>query len=341
VRPRRASQLPVGVEALLERFGRGDFPAALYLDGPDEGLKAALLAEARHAWAGANPEAPAARVFLASETGVDELLAAFHGGSLFAARELLLVLEVEDFGRSEKRVAALAEGLGRPNSGTCMVLVESPAEPARKSLEPLRAACPARCVAMTPTRSTLLGWGARRMARERITPGPGVMDAVADACEGDAATFFDELEKLSSWAGPGGRLSPDDVAAILRPVVGADLPGYLAAVAAGDAPLATRRLGLLLAAGAGEGTVLFALANLVGGALGGWARHRELSGALRARLAPRELARLMDGLYRAEAAWKGGRADVVSVLEQATRAVAASGPAPGAGRPVLGASARA
>jgi hypothetical protein len=33
----------------------------------------------------------------------------------------------------------------------------------------------------------------------------------------------------------------------------------------------------------------------------------------------------MDALYRGEAAWKGGRADVVAVLEQATREVA--GPA--------------
>ena len=261
-------------------------------------------------------------MFLASEIGVDELLAAFQGGSLFASRELLLVLDVEDFGRSEKRIAALAEGLARPTSGACMVLVESPAETDRKSLDPLRAACPARCVAVPPTRATLLAWGDRRMAREGITLDPRTMDGVVDACEGDASAFFDEIEKLSAWAGPGGRLTPDDVATILRPVVGADIPAYLGAIAAGDAALAARRLGRLLAAGVGEGTVLFALANLVGGALGGWARHRELSGALGRRLAPRELARAMDGLYRAEAAWKGGRADAVAVLEQATRAVA-------------------
>jgi len=312
----------VGIEALLERFGRGDFPAALYLEGPDEGLKAALLAELRQAWAGACPEAPAARVFIASETGVDELLAAFQGGSLFASRELLLVLKVEDFGRSEKRVSALIEGLGRPNTGTCMALVESPAETERKSLESLRAACSVRCVAMPPTRATLLEWGNRRMARERITLDPRTMDAVVDACEGDATTFFDELGKLCAWAGPGGRLTREDVATILRPVLGADLAGYLGAIVAGDAALAARRLGRLLAAGVGEGTVLFALANLVGGALGGWARHRDLSGALRQRIAPRDLARVMDGLYRAEAAWKGGRADAVAVLEQATRVVA-------------------
>jgi DNA polymerase III delta subunit len=315
----------VAAVALLEHFDRGDFPAALYLEGPDEGLKAALLAELRHAWARACPEAPTARVFRAAETPVDELLAAFHGGSLFAPRELLVVLEVEDVGRSEKRVAALVEGLGRPGAGTSMVLVESAADAARKSLEPLRAACAAHCLATPPVRATLLAWGARRMTREAITLQAGTLEAVVDACEGDAATFFDELEKLVAWAGVGGRLTPADVAAILRPVVGADLPGYLGAVVAGDLPLAAQRLGRLLAAGVGEGTVLFALSNVVGGALGGWARYRDLSEVLRRRLEPRSLARCLDGLYRAEAAWKGGRADVVAVLEQATRVVAGAG----------------
>jgi DNA polymerase III delta subunit len=312
---------PVAAGALLERFDRGDFPATLYLEGPDEGLKAALLAELRHAWARGCPEAPAARVFRAAEATVDELLAAFHGGSLFSPRELLMVLEIDDLGRSEKRVAALAEGLGRPVGGTSMVLVESAAESPRKSLEPLRAACAIHVVAAPPVRTTLMGWGARRMRRENITLAAGTIEAVVDACEGDATTFFDELEKLVAWAGAGGRLGPADVAMILRPVVGADLPGYLVAVAAGDPPLAAQRLGRLIAAGVGEGAVLFALANLVGGALGGWARERQLSDTLRRRLPPRSLARCLDALYRAEAAWKGGRADAVAVLEQATRVV--------------------
>jgi len=316
--------VPVSAITLLERIDRDDFPASLYLEGPDEGLKAALLAELRHGWARACPDTPAARVFRAAETPVDELLAAFHGGSLFAPRELLLVLDVEDLGRSERRVAALAEGLGRPVGGTSMVLVESAGDATRKSLDPLRGACAAQCLAMPPGRQMLLGWGARRMRRETIALEAGTLEAVADACEGDSITFFDELEKLVAWAGAGGRLTRADVAAILRPVVGADLPAYLGAVAAGDPPLAAQRLGRLLAAGMGEGTVLFALANLVGGALGGWARHRELSEALRRRLPPRALARCLDGLYRAEAAWKGGRADVVAVLEQATRVVAGS-----------------
>ncbi|MBI1797932.1 MAG: hypothetical protein HYR74_12885 [Candidatus Eisenbacteria bacterium] len=308
-------------DQLLDAIERGEFPAALYLEGPDEGVKAALLAEIRRAWARAVPDAPLARVFRVGEIGVDEVLAAYHGGSLFAQRELLFLFEVEDLTRSEKRITALAEGVLRPTGGACLVLIESEGETPRKSLEPLRGACSVRCEATAPGRSQLMAWGARRMRRERITLAPATMEAVVDACEGDAVAFFDELEKLAAWAGPEGRLAPSDVAAILRPVVGADIPAYLAAVAAGDATAAGQRLGRLLAAGVSEGAILFALANLVGGALGGWARDRGLSQALRARLAPRALAHALDALYRAEAAWKGGRADAVAVLEQATRVV--------------------
>ena len=116
-----------------------------------------------------------------------------------------------------------------------------------------------------------------------------------------------------------GQLTANDVHDLLRPVVGAELPEYLGAVALGQHALAAQRLGRLLAAGVGEGTLLFALSNLVGGALGGWARWRELSDVLRRRTSPGELNLALDAIYRAEAAWKGGRADPLALLEQTTR----------------------
>jgi DNA polymerase III delta subunit len=314
----RASLVTDGLE-LLERIDRAQFPATLYVEGPDEPLKATFLAELRHAWALSCPEAPAARVFRAAECGVDEVLAVFHGSSLFCPRELVMLLEVEDFGRSEKRVLALAEGMTRPAGGSCLVLVESAADSARKSLDPLRAACAVRWIAMPLARAGLLAWGCRRLARERITAERGLLEALTDACEGDPASYFNELEKLTSCASPGGKLTLADAAALMRPAPGADLPDFLGAVALGHAAVASRRLGRLLATGVSEGMVLFALANLVGGALGGWARYRDLSMALRRRAAPRELARTLDAIYRAEAAWKGGQADPVAVLEQVTR----------------------
>jgi hypothetical protein len=100
------------------------------------------------------------------------------------------------------------------------------------------------------------------------------------------------------------------------------LPQYLAAVGEGNEALASRRLGRLLAAGENEGSILWALSNLVGGALGGWTKFREPAGALGRRLGRARLLHAMDAMYRAEAAWKGGRADAVAVLEQATRVLA-------------------
>ncbi len=329
-----------GAAGLLERFRAGDFPATLYVEGPSEPLKVALLGELKAAWAAGCPESPRASVLRAAESGVEEILAAYQGGSLFSPRELTLVLEVEDLGRSEKKIGVLAAGLARPAGGSCLVLVESAAENERKTLGALRSACAVRWSAQPPGRRELIAWAALRLARQGLEPEAGLLDALADASEGDALVFFSELGKLETLAPAGaaqgssapgaagpGTVGRAELALLLRPAVGADLPDYLAAVAMGDRARAARSLGRLLATGISEGTVLFALSNLVGGSLGGWSRHPQLSDALRRRRPPQELAGALDALYRAEAAWKGGRADVVAVLEQATHAVAGGRPA--------------
>ena len=298
-------------------------PSSLYIDGPSEPLKAAVLAELRRAWATHCPESPRAHVHRAAECGVDEILAAWQGASLFAPRDLVIVLDVEDLGRSEKKLEAFATGLAQPAGASCLVLVESAAETPRKSLAVLREGCAATWTAMPPRRVELLAWAQRRFERERIVADPGATEALADACEGEPLAFFNELDKLVVLAGTDGRLTAEEAALRLRPVVGTELTTYLAAVALGEVPAAGRALSRLLAGGVAEGSVLFALSNLVGGALGGWARHRELSDALRRRLPAPRLGVALDAVYRAEAAWKGGRLDVVAALEQATREVAA------------------
>lgn len=322
--PRARAAAPADALELLERAGRGDFPPTLYLEGPDEALKAAFLAGLRRAWAAAVPEAPMARVMRPGENDVDEILSAYHGISMFTPRELTLVMDVEDLGRSEKRVAALAGGVARPGGTSSLVLVESAAESPRKMLEPLRAACTARVDAQPPDSRGLLAWGRRRFENESLEAAPGALEALVESCEGESLAFFNGLGKLVTMCAPGTPVTAADVAALERPTVGADLQEYLLAVAAGDAALAAQRLGRLIAAGENEGSVLWGLGNLVGGALGGWAKFRDLSPVLARRRPPRELARALDAIYRAEAAWKGGRADAMSALENATREVAAS-----------------
>ena len=48
-RSRAGSAGAAGTAALLDGFARGAFPPTLYLDGPSEPLKAAMLAELRAA----------------------------------------------------------------------------------------------------------------------------------------------------------------------------------------------------------------------------------------------------------------------------------------------------
>jgi DNA polymerase III delta subunit len=306
---------------LLESLERGEFPPSIYLEGPCEPVKAALLAELRAAWAVAVPVAPLATVLRAAESAVEHLTAAWQGASLFSPRDLVIVLDIEDWGRSEKKVTALAEVLAKASTPSTMVLVESASDTPRKSLEALRRACRMRIEAPPPSLAELVLWGERRFRREAFEVEAGVLPLLAETCEGDPLAFFSELDKLCVWAARDRRLGLEEAGALLRPVVGSELPDYLAAVAAGDSARASQRLGRLLAAGVSEGSLLFALSNLVGGALGGWARDPGASAALQRRLHPVQLSRALDAVYRAEAAWKGGRDDAVAVLEQATREV--------------------
>ena len=312
---------------LLERAARGDFPPTIYLEGPDEAVKAAFLAEFRRAWAAAVPEAPQARVMRPGEHDVDQILAAFQNVSLFAPRELTLVLEVEDLGRSEKRVDALAAGLATPAGGSCLVLIESEAETLRKTLAPLRAACAVRIVAERPEASELLRWGALRLAAQGCRAEAGALEALLETCEDDAIAFMNETGKLAALAGPTGVVTKQHVVTLTAPSVGAGLADFLTSVAEGDAARAALKLERLLAAGESEGGVLWALGHLVSSSFvaqgGGWAKWRDASFALARRRSPGSRAQALDAVYRAEAAWKGGRADVRTALEQATREVAA------------------
>jgi DNA polymerase III delta subunit len=290
-------------------------------------VKAAFLAEFRRGWAAAVPEAPQARVMRPAEHDLDQILAAFQNVSLFAPRELTLVFEIEDVGRSEKRVEALANGLARPAGGSCLVLVESEAETVRKTLAPLRAACTVRVVAERPEAPELLRWGALRLAACGCKAEPGALEALLETCEDDTIAFMNETGKLAALAGASGVVTRAHVAALTAPSVGAGLSDFLTSVAEGDAARAALRLERLLAAGESEGGVLWALGHLVSSSFvaqtGGWAKWRDASFALARRRSSAARAQALDAVYRAESAWKGGRADVRTALEQATREVVA------------------
>jgi DNA polymerase III delta subunit len=175
-----------------------------------------------------------------------------------------------------------------------------------------------------PGEQALLRWGQRRLAAAGAEAEPGALEALLATCERDALAFLNEVGKLAVLAGREGRVAHAHVQALTAPRLGADLPDFLLAVASGDAAAAAQRLERLLAAGESEGAVLWALGNLVAGSVGGWSRWKDLAFLLARRRRPHELARALDAVYRAESAWKAGRTDARSALEQATREVASA-----------------
>ena len=187
------------------------------------------------------------------------------------------MLEIEDLGRSEKQVAALAEGIARPAGGVVpgagRVGRRHAAQDARAAARRVRGALRGACRRRAP--SCWRGASAR-LAREGIEAEAGRRSrCVADACEGDPLAFFNELDKLFACAGASGRLTRDDGARCCgpwsAPICPSTWPPWRSATPgsrrSGSAGCSPR--------GVGEGAVLFALSNLVGGALGGWARQRE------------------------------------------------------------------
>ncbi len=315
--------------AVLKSAESGAFPGSVYLEGSDDAVKTAFLAEYRRLWALAVPEAATARVLHAGESGVDPILAAYQNVSLFSPRELTIVFDIEDLGRSEKRVLALADGLSTPSQGSSLVLVESPAETVRKLMAPLRDACAVVAEAATPSERALIEWGVRRLSASGHKADPGVLNQLLDACERNPIAFLNEASKLAVLAGDGGTVTEAHVRTLTAPTLGSDLPEYLMAVASGDTRAATVRLERLLAEGENEGGVLWALGHLATSALArsanhyAWAKWAAATAALGRRRDPASLARAVDAVYRAESAWKGGRTDARTALEQATRELAA------------------
>jgi DNA polymerase III delta subunit len=309
-----------GFDAWLERGG--PLPRALYLSGADEAAKAEALSRFKETWAVAYPEV-APTVLRAGEAGLDRVMAAAQGASLFQPASLVLVLNVEEWTRSPRTVEAAVAGVAAVSPENCLVLVESAAEVERKTLVPLAAACDLHVALDGLPPEVLARWAERRLARLGVTVEPGTVDAVLDVSRLETGEVMNEIEKLAAWAGPGGRVTRAEAESVLRPVHSGSLAALARAVAERRVDQAVDHLLRSLEAGEGEGTVLFQMQTLVSGALRlktqqwGWIRDRENSERLARATSERELVLALDLLYRVERAWKSGRGDAGTLLTRA------------------------
>jgi DNA polymerase III delta subunit len=321
-----------GFEKLLSR--QGPLPATLYLGGRDEAAKAEALERLKQRWETDNPGI-APTVHRASEAGVAQVMADAQGGSLFAPVVFVEVLNVEEWTRSPRTVAAAAEGAGRVPAGNLLVLVESAADSDRKNLAPLKTACEAHVALDGLTPEELASWGLEHLQRRGVKAELAALEAVLEASRLETAEVLNELDKLADWAGPGGMISRKDAVEILRPLHAGRVTALARAVGEGNAEEAVDQLLRSLESGEREGNILFQLQTLFTGALRlksghwGWIRDRENSARLAKTRSETELSAGLDLLYRVERAWKSGRGDVRTLMVRAVVGLTAEGkPAP-------------
>jgi DNA polymerase III delta subunit len=302
-------------------------PRSFYLSGSDEAAKAEALSLLRDRWAEGNPEVPPT-VLRAGEAGVERVLAEAQGSSLFAPASFVLVLNVEEWVRSARTVDAAAEGMAAVPEGNAVVLVESAAENERKTLVPLREAC-VRMAAFDALPPEVLGrWAARRLERAGVSVEPGVVETVLALSRLETGEVMNEIDKLADWAASGATLTRSEAESVLRPVHSGTLAELSRSIAEQRPGDALDHLLRSLEAGEGEGTILFQMQTLVSGALRlksqqwGRIRDRENSERLARGRSERQLSESLDLLYRVERAWKGGRADVKTLLVRAVMGLA-------------------
>jgi DNA polymerase III delta subunit len=307
--------------------GAEPLPRALYLGGADEAAKAEALARLRERWAAVYPDIPPT-VLRAGEAGIEQVMAAAQGGSLFQPAAFVLVLNVEEWVRSPRTVEAAAQGTAAIAPENCVVFVESAAETERKTLAALAGACGLRVALDGLPPEVLARWAERRLARLGVKAEPGVLERVIDASRLETAEVMNEVAKLADWAGPGARVTRAQAEEVLRPVHSGSLAALARAVAERHADQAVDHLLRSLGAGESEGTALFQLQTLFAGALRlktqqwGWIRDRENSERLARGASERELTAALDLLYRVERAWKSGRGDAATLLTRAVIGVA-------------------
>ena len=157
------------------------------------------------------------------------------------------VVRVRDAG--DALVGAVREVLSSP--GDSLVVLEAGELPARSKLRALvEGAEKGAAIACYPEEGRALRETVERvLAADRVTAERDAMDWLLDHLGADRAAVRGEAEKLALYAGPGGRLSLDDVRASIGEQSALDLDDALFAATAGDVGAADRSIDLALAAG--------------------------------------------------------------------------------------------
>jgi len=157
------------------------------------------------------------------------------------------VIRVREAG--DALAAAVREVLDGP--GDSLVVLEAGQLPARSKLRALVEASPrGASLALYPEEGRALRETVERvLAADKVAAERDAMDWLLAHLGADRAAVRGEAEKLALYAGPGGRLTLDDVRACVGEQAALDLDDALFAATAGEVAAADRSVDLALAGG--------------------------------------------------------------------------------------------
>ncbi len=229
---------------LFRAVRKGEIPQAIYLYGAENALKEELLREIvdRVVEPGTrdfNYDIRSARTL--EPEHVEALCTTLP---MMAAHRLVVIRDVEEWGKRARGKAAVLRYLERPVPETVLVLVQGAPDPARDrdaGADPELARAAAAVEAERLPLSRAEKWVARAAAELGVTLEPAALEHLVRTVEGDLSAARSELEKVAA-ASQGGTLDVALIASLLGVRRGETQYDWVRAVLEGDTATAARVL---------------------------------------------------------------------------------------------------
>ncbi len=237
----------VEAEKFLGRLHEMGPPSSLFLAGPEVLLRDEILEEMRRIVVGDDADGRWNReVYQARELPLSDLAAGLRDVGLFAAARLVVVTEVERYGRSSVADRAELWGwLGRPSPGIHLILAsEKPLWELERANEFLKGTLKAvdAVVPLEHPGFEKAAQMARKMARERYAMAlpEDAAQRLVDAVGPNLLEISNEIDRLGLRLGEGAEVTQADLANWLRSGIAGSLVELEQAILEGNAVMALR-----------------------------------------------------------------------------------------------------
>lgn len=234
--PKSGSRGLQSFDDVFRGIRKGEIPQVLYLFGPENALKEELLGELVD-----RVVEPGLRDFnydIRSAKGLepDAVEALCATLPMMADRRLVVIRDVEEWGKRARAKSAVLKYLERPVAETVLVLVQGAPDPGRERESGPDSDLTKLAVSVEVERLPLNRaekWLARVAVERGVTLEPDAISHLIRAVDGDLSTARTELEKLAS-ASEGGAVTVAQVAAMLGIRHGETQYDWVKAVLEGD-----------------------------------------------------------------------------------------------------------